>query len=456
GGLKIQTIHAFCESVLGRFPLEADVPPHFDILDERSSAELMEEVRDQVLFAAQDDEEGPVGRALAHIVGRVDEFMFSRLMTEIAGRRDGIASLLENFGSVDGVMQTVRLALGVTAEETVEAARAGLSMVPEEELRAAADALDTGSKTDKERAETLYWFLEERARRGDRLDDYVGVFLTAKGEPRKTLMTKKVASEYPASAELLMQEQQRILAGMNHLRAVGVAQSTEAIFVIATEMLKAYEAAKRGRALLDYGDLIEKTRDLLTRSRMGAWVLYKLDGGIDHILVDEAQDTSPEQWKIVQALADEFFSGQSAHDGTRTVFAVGDEKQSIFSFQGADPVAFAEMRRHFERAVTAADMVWYPVPFVRSFRSAPQVLAAVDAVFARIEAKVGLTADEAEVVEHVAARELDAGRVEIWPLEEPDETDEVDVWDAPLDYMNETAPPAKLAARIADTISGWL
>ena len=456
GGLKIQTIHAFCESVLGRFPLEADVPPHFDILDERSAAELMEEVRDQVLFTAQEDEDGPVGRALAHIVGRVDEFMFSRLMMEIAGRRDGIAALLENFGGVEGVMQTVRLALGVSAEETVEAARAGLSMVPEEELRAAADALDTGSKTDKERAETLYWYLEDRARRSERLDDYVGIFLTAKGEPRKTLMTKKVAEEYPASAGLLLQEQQRILAGMNHLRAVGVAQSTEAIFVIATEMLKAYENAKRARALLDYGDLIEKTRDLLTRGHMGAWVLYKLDGGIDHILVDEAQDTSPEQWKIVQALADEFFTGESAHEGVRTVFAVGDEKQSIFSFQGADPVAFAEMRRHFERAVKAAEMVWHRIPFVRSFRSVPQVLAAVDAVFAQTQAKAGLTADEEDVVEHIAAREFDAGRVEIWPLEEPDETDEVDVWDAPLDYLNETAPPAKLAARIAGKIAGWL
>ena len=456
GGLKIQTIHAFCESVLGRFPLEADVPPHFDILDERSAAELMEEVRDQVLFAAQDDEEGPVGKALAHIVGRVDEFMFSRLMTEIAGRRDGIAALLESYGDLESVMQTVRLALGVTAEETVEAARAGLSMVPEEELRAAAEALDAGSKTDKERAETLYWYLEDRARRSERLDEYVGVFLTAKGEARKTLMTKKVAEAYPASAECLVQEQQRILAGMNHLRAVGVAQSTEAIFVIATEMLKAYENAKRARALLDYGDLIEKTRDLLTRSNMGAWVLYKLDGGIDHILVDEAQDTSPEQWKIVQALADEFFTGESAQEGVRTVFAVGDEKQSIFSFQGADPVAFAEMRRHFERAVKAAEMVWHRIPFVRSFRSVPQVLTAVDAVFAQVEAKVGLTADEEDVVEHIAAREFDAGRVEIWPLEEPDETDEVDVWDAPLDYMNETAPPAKLAARIAETISGWL
>ena len=96
------------------------------------------------------------------------------------------------------------------------------------------------------------------------------------------------------------------------------------------------------------------TRDLLRRAGVAPWVLFKLDGGLDHILIDEAQDTNPEQWEIVAALAEEFFAGEGARAEVRTVFAVGDAKQSIFSFQRADPAAFARMRRHFKRRVDDA------------------------------------------------------------------------------------------------------
>ncbi len=100
-----------------------------------------------------------------------------------------------------------------------------------------------------------------------------------------------------------------------------------------------YERRKRAEAALDYDDLIVKTQNLLSRADAAAWVLYKIDGGIDHILVDEAQDTNPAQWSIIEALAAEFFAGSGASDKLRTLFAVGDEKQSIYSFQGAEPGA---------------------------------------------------------------------------------------------------------------------
>src|SRR6201999_845805 len=114
-----------------------------------------------------------------------------------------------------------------------------------------------------------------------------------------------------------------------------------------------YQIAKRARGVLDYEDLITTTRNLLERADAAAWVLFKLDKGIDHILIDEAQDTSPEQWRIVKALTTEFFAGDgAAGDTVRTVFAVGDEKQSIFSFQGADPAQFDLNRQHFRKAAT--------------------------------------------------------------------------------------------------------
>ena len=98
-----------------------------------------------------------------------------------------------------------------------------------------------------------------------------------------------------------------------------------------------YARLKRQRGVLDFEDLIVKTVALLSRADAARWVQYKLDRGLDHILVDEAQDTSPRQWQVIRALAEEFFAGEGAGAELRTLFAVGDEKQSIYSFQGAVP-----------------------------------------------------------------------------------------------------------------------
>ena len=134
-------------------------------------------------------------------------------------------------------------------------------------------------------------------------------------------------------------------------RAAVIANASRALLQLGAVMLKSYDEHKRSRSLLDYEDLVLATRDLLQRSGVAPWVLFKLDGGLDHILIDEAQDTNPEQWEIVAALAQEFFAGEGARAEVRTVFAVGDPKQSIFGFQRADPASFARMRQHFKRRV---------------------------------------------------------------------------------------------------------
>ncbi|HEY4344875.1 MAG TPA: double-strand break repair helicase AddA [Parvibaculum sp.] len=456
GGLKIQTIHAFCERLLGRFPLEAKVPPNFDILDERSAAEILQDVRDAVLSRAREDAESPLGLALSHVVGRIDETVFDRLMREMTAKRASFARLTDHYGGVEGVAVAIRVALNVKPNETVESARAELFEepgFPEAELRAGLEALRTGTVTDQKQAAKLAAVLGAGEARDVLRDTYLEIFLTGEGEPRKNIITKKQGEKYPDIVEMLAEEQLRILAHVTRLKSVQVAEASEAILRLADEILKGFAEAKRRRAYLDYEDLIARTRDLLMTSTMAPWVLYKLDGGIDHILVDEAQDTSPDQWDVISELTVEFLSGAGARGVARTIFAVGDEKQSIFSFQGADPQRFDEMRRHFEQRVKAAELTWSPVRLVRSFRSVPEVLKAVDAVFAR--AGEGLTAS-GQVDEHIAVRDLDAGLVELWDLERPDEKAEADPWDAPLDYINEADPRARLAERIALTIEDWL
>ena len=182
---------------------------------------------------------------------------------------------------------------------------------------------------------------------------------------------------------------------------------------------------------------------------------YKLDLGVDHLLVDEAQDTSARQWEIVLRLTAEFTAGAGARQVTRSIFAVGDEKQSIFSFQGAEPAQFAKMQRHYAGAFGKAELRFAEVKFMYSFRSAPIVLDAVDTVFRREQAFAGLTEVPGATV-HQAVRANAPGAVDLWPMIEPEEKRELEGWDAPFDEAQETSPRVKLARRIASTIRTWI
>jgi len=216
-------------------------------------------------------------------------------------------------------------------------------------------------------------------------------------------------------------------------------------------VLQRYRAEKARRGLLDYDDLIDKTLALLT-SCDAAWVHYKLDLGIDHVLVDEAQDTSAKQWAIVRLLTAEFTAGAGARSVTRTIFAVGDEKQSIYSFQNAAPKEFAEMLRYFKTAYDNSGQTFVISKFEHSFRSGDSVLGAVDEVFKRKEIARSVTSDLDGFPPHIALPGAPPSVVEIWDAEQPDERKEIEGWDAPFDTVSETSPRVKLARRIARAV----
>ena len=175
-----------------------------------------------------------------------------------------------------------------------------------------------------------------------------------------------------------------IMAAADRLALFRMLEATSAALTVADWLIARYERMKAARGFLDFNDLITRTVRLLSRADVGPWVQYKLDQGIDHILIDEAQDTSPAQWDVVRRLAEEFFSGLGARDNVhRTVFAVGDEKQSIYSFQGADPRHFDEGSHFFGERVRAANGSFERLKLNWSFRSTDDILSAVDRVFAR-------------------------------------------------------------------------
>jgi ATP-dependent helicase/nuclease subunit A len=256
-----------------------------------------------------------------------------------------------------------------------------------------------------------------------------------------------LAERYEAAAEALKATADR-LALFRSLVA------TRAALVIADWLIARYEQLKAARGFLDFNDLIERTIRLLSRSDAGPWVQYKLDRGIDHILIDEAQDTSPEQWQVVRKLAEEFFAGFGAREAAnRTIFAVGDEKQSIYSFQGARPEEFDMNGHDFSARVAAAERRFERVKLQRSFRSTGDVLSAVDLVFALETVRKGLTHDP-ESIEHKPIRVGAPGYVELWPTIGETAVEQPEDWRASIDHAS--TPAVRVAEAIAATIENWI
>ncbi len=425
GGMRIETVHAFCQSLLRRFPIEAGVPPHFEVMDERDTAALLEEAKEEVLAAG--------GETLARVTGRIHETAFPDLLADLARDRGKLERMFAHYGGVARVRAAINHRLGLEPGDTPDRVLTALC-----EDRAF-DAV--GLRRVAEPGPMADW-LADPATRAARFETWRTIFLTDKNTARAKFKNNPV----------MKAEADRLEAAMDRLRAAAVAHATAALLDLADHLLAAYRRRKTARARMDYDDLILAARDLLAKDGAVAWVLYKLDGGIDHVLIDEAQDTSPDQWAVVAALTGEFFAGRGVYDRVRTVFAVGDVKQSIYGFQGADPRAFTAMRHHFAGLAGAVGH-WDEVPLEVSFRSTRAVLTAVDAVFAPGRpARAGVIGED-EDVRHLPMRAEQAGLVEIWPPVEPRPADPVAPWKPPVERIGGDSPATRLAADIAARIA---
>ena len=452
GGLNLRTIHSFCESLLGRFPLESGVAPHFSVIDERTAAELMAEARNRLFRRALGHGGDALRQALDRVAVLADETRFDALMADLARQRGRLAQALERAGGIAGLRAVARATLGLAPDDTADGiaaeARTGTDT---DTLCRARDVLLGGKKTDRQRAADIAAWLD-----GGAFDAYALAFQTKDHQRRQDLATTGLREAYPELEDVLRSEQDRVFDLARRLRALDVADAGDAITTLGAALVEDYAVLKGERAVLDYDDLIGFARHLMAGHGGASWVHYKLDGGIDHVLVDEAQDTSLDQWAVIQALTAEFFAGEGARAAARTVFVVGDEKQSIFSFQGADLETFRAVHASLRRRVEAIDpRLWRDVELALSFRSTGPVLDTVDAVFGRSPARDGVIDPEARL-DHKLHRAGEAGRVELWPLVEPDERADEDPWDAPLDRPSPASAERRLADRIAERIGAWL
>jgi ATP-dependent helicase/nuclease subunit A len=459
GGLKVQTIHSFCERLLQRFPLEAGVPPHFSILDEETGRALQRQAIDEILSEATRDRASQIKDALARAVAFAVDDRFDELMRDALGKRAWIeeAARLEH-GPADpfaAAASLYRRAFGIPPNATLPGLEAEItSLLSDVQLIRARDVLASGSSSDAEASARVRDVLGAASPKG-RVDALARLFLTGTGAPRARMMTKDLANANAGVSDVLLRAQERFVRLYPDYGHLAVIEATLALVRLADAVMQRYKLLKERRAALDFDDLIAKTARLLSDRAHAAWVLYKLDGVLDHILIDEAQDTSSTQWSIIEALAEEFFAGAGAHEGSsRTLFAVGDEKQSIYGFQGARPEMFARIGRTFAEAARSAGLLWRDVPLTLSFRTVSPLLEAVDGVFSDASGLRGVTTGP-EPIRHAANRLGQAGLFEVWDTEKAGDAAAADVW-APLDEEQPTSPVSALAARIADTIKRWL
>lgn len=441
GGLRIQTIHSFCAGLLRRFPLEAGVSPQFTEADERSARLLRQKIVEEM--AAGIAPEAVLGLGRIHSGAE-----FDKLLAEVAA-----------LGDAEGLTDSAAFALfGVPEAESLEAILADCFAVGDADLlRAVAEAMPQGTKTDAKQAPSVVQAARLLPSAGA-LDLLEGLLLYGSGKtpfaariddfPNKDLREGPLAPLVPALNGLM----RRVETARARRIALEAAQRTAALYRFGAAFLPLYAARKAARGWLDFDDLIALTTRLLSSPGVAAWVLYRLDGGIEHILVDEAQDTSPAQWHVIEALAQEFTSGQSAHQGERTLFVVGDKKQSIYSFQGANVAIFDRKRDRFRAAFDAARMAFVTTSLDTSFRSSPAILNLVDALFQEPE-MAGAMGDG---VSHLAFRGDLPGQVELWPDIPPEKEEQPADWENPVDRVSPRHHAAILARQVAARIRQML
>ncbi|TCH98606.1 double-strand break repair helicase AddA [Roseococcus sp. SYP-B2431] len=445
GGMRIATLHAFAQSLLRSFPLEAGLPPGFSVLEEMDAAVQLSSAREAELLISPALERLA---ALSHASG------LGGLMAELRRAESMLQAGLEAVGGLPMLLAEIARRLGVEPDADEAALRREAAKPPQErDLARAAAMLALGSeKTDAPRGAAIKaWLAQDEACREALLEDWTCIFVTGDRTVRKSFATKATGANQATVQALCEAEGERLLALMARAQAVALLRATEAALVLGLPVLKRFEAAKQRIGRLDYDDLIAAARKLLENPG-SAWVLYKLDGGLDHVLLDEAQDSNPEQWGIARALTGEFFAGAGTREEgapQRTIFAVGDVKQSIYGFQGADAGGLPRAEAEFQAAIEAKQ--FRSVPLEVSFRSAPPVLELVDAVFAEGAARAGVI-EEGQVLRHLADRQGAAGVVELWPLQAQAARGEPPEWAVPDAATGETGADARLAATLATRI----
>lgn len=467
GGLRIDTIHAFAQFLIGNFPEEAGLAPGARVMDDRTRDLLGREVLADLIEQAEVTHDRRLLDAITLFTTRKEPGALQKWLMRAADAHDMWAGRDAWLSPLDA---RVRQTLGMPADARAEWANEPLhpDIFPDDHVLAMIPALEAwGTATaTKCLAFMREWLELDLPARIEAVAGFRGTLLKADGTPSLALKKPREAdADFIANQEMVAAalEEVNVRQGL-----LACAEILTAALEIGRAFAVQWEARKAAEGLLDFSDLIRKAADLLGNSEAADWIRYKLDRHFDHILIDEAQDTNQSQWDIVFALIDDFFSGEGARgDKLRTIFTVGDYKQAIFGFQGTSPENFARAKQKVEaRILQARDGIranrvnrrvpgWEDLDLGQSFRTANVVLDFVNRMIAALGfAAFGLATPPAD---HVGAER--PGLVTLWPpvapeREEGDDNEDDDTVEGERDWL--PRHDTLLADRIARQVQRWL
>ena len=455
GGLRIQTIHSFCQTLLAAFPVEAGLAPGFRPLDAREEAVLQRATLAELLV-----DERAIGRtrtidAVGALSLRLGEGGAEGFLVDCARRPGDMAALPAG----EGAKAWLKRMLDVPERDVMEhlaecCGDDSFDLVGLRRIAAANRAW--GAATGAKRADIVdTWLGADPSQRVELLGDLVAGLLTQKGEVPKTGLEKLVAAD-PDYETLSRSLGDCCGALLGLVARARFADLYGEALMAGRDYAAAYTHAKRRAGAVDFDDLIRAAVELLQTEGIGEWVRYKLDQDTEHVLIDEAQDTNLRQWQIVDALAGEFFAGVGTRGPRfRTLFTVGDYKQAIFGFQGTDPLNFRWAGGRFKRLADEnlgdpyapayeRGLPMAELSLTHSFRSTRPILEFVDAALGAIP-EPGLGAP----LEQHASEVKGPGAVELWPpVAAGGDPDDEESW---VDDATR-----EVAKRIARKLRGWL
>ncbi|WP_353289281.1 UvrD-helicase domain-containing protein [Wolbachia endosymbiont (group A) of Paraperithous gnathaulax] len=436
-GLTIQTIHAFCYKLISSFPIEAGIAPNCTLSE---CKELHSIIFNKVLHneTVQDD--------INLIATEIDENKLRDLLYTLCVKRSASANdskyIKDKLSAPDEIHDL--------QSETIE------------HVERLAEILSEGSKRDQSYSEILYSTVIPAGIQKKRtsvtrwndtkVENLAKVFLKSESHEKKSISsiaTKSILEKFKDAEQIIESVQNVVFTHIRDMNSYQIFKRTSSLLGVFKVYVDLYNSEKSKNALLDYNDIINLATNLLSNPNYKDWILFNLDQKIDHILIDEAQDNSISQWKIITNLCDEFFAG---NDEKRTLFVVGDVKQSIYRFQGANPHLFNYMQQYFHTKTGGRD--WISCQLEKSFRSTPEVLMLVDRIFNNFRAEISFNDNE---IKHVPHRENDQGYIEIWPALPRRKEKEQRALQIPLTCKEGyTIADRLLAQTIANRIHNWL
>ncbi len=451
GGLKINTIHAFCESILHRFSLEANVPVGFRVIEDQERTNLIRSARDKILASAFGKDDSQLTNSIKLLFAQLTDKQIEDTINLAIENSDDLTELLADKEKAKKLLHKI---MKCPENETIEKIHQEIlnsPFLPVKDYKKIFAICPPNP--GRNRFEDILFRID---RDNPQINLIFSAFLKKNGSICANFPKKQLKEAPNGLGELLLNEAKRLSELYFRKKRLKIVEQSSAFIDILSAIFTLYEKEKRALLSLDYADLIAKTRHLLSKTASKDWVLYKLDANISHILVDESQDTNRQQWEVISELWADFFAGKSAIEKERTIFAVGDKKQSIFSFQGARPELFANTGKELAKRAKYVTNNFTQSELKTSFRTLENILLGVDKVFANEKMKIALLS-EGKKISHQSARTDKGGAIIFWPPISPrGENKENNEW--PIEANNEATNNAAylLAKRITDNIRDWI